>query len=163
MSEVGHISYYVRVHDSVVGEVVELSLERYRWSSHPVRRDPRECCPNGGTCRCTVKITRLTVSYVINDSFLLRHPFLRCQQHIVHGGENMLRNPDTGDVNEHFNDRPAAQHYRMMLATNFVPVFQKRCYENMSEWVLNCREGQLPPSSSSSEDDDGEQEQQQEQ
>ena len=27
LSDVGHISYYVRVHDSVVGEVVELSLE----------------------------------------------------------------------------------------------------------------------------------------
>ena len=73
----------------------------------------------------------------------------------------MLRNLDTGDVIEHFNDRPAAQHYQMMLATNFVPVFQKRCYEHMSEWVLKYREGQLPPSSSSSEDDEGEQEQHQ--
>ena len=152
----------MRVQDSVVGEVVELSPECYRWSSHPVRRDLRDCCPNGGTCRCNVKITRLAVSYVINDSFLLRRPLLRCQQHIVRGGENVLRNPDTGDVIEHFNDRPAAQHYRMMLATNFVPVFQKPCYEHMSEWVLKCREGQLPPSSSE-EEDDREQEQHQEQ
>ena len=67
-----------------------------------------------------------------------------------------------GDVNEHFNDRLAAQHYRLMLATKFVPLFQKRCYEHMSEWVLQCREGQLPPSSSE-EEDGGEQEQQQEQ
>ena len=125
-----------------------------------MRRDPRECFPNGGTCRCNVKITRLTVSYVINDAFLLRRPLLRCQQHIVRGGETVFRNPDTGDVINHFTDRPAAQHYRMMLSTNFVPVFQKRCYEHMSEWVLKCREGQLPPSSSE-EDEEGEQEQQQ--
>ena len=106
-------------------------------------------------CRCNVKITRLTVSYVINDLFLLRHPLLRCQQHNVRGGENMLRNPDTGNVIEHLNGRPAAQHYRMMLTTNFVPIFQKCCYEHMSEWVLKCRdEGQLPPSSSEEENDD---------
>ena len=153
LSEVGHSSYYVRVQDSVVAEVVDLGPECYRWSSHPVRRDPRECSANGGTCGCNVKITRLTVSCVINDAFLLRRPLLRCQQHIVHGGENVLRNPGTGDVIEHFTDRPAAQHYRMMLSTNFVPVFQKCCYEHMSEWVLKCREGQLPPSSSEEEDD----------
>ena len=55
----------------------------------------------------------------------------------------MLRNLDTGDVIEHFNDRHAANHYRMMLATNFVPVFQNRCYEHMREWVLQqqqCRD-----------------------
>ena len=156
LREVGHSSYYVRVHESVVAEVVELSLECYRWSSHSVRRDPRECSTNGGPCRCNVKITRLTVSSVINDCFELRRPLLRCQQYIVRGGENMLRNVDTGDIIEHFNDRPAANHYRRMLATQFVPVFQKRCYERMSEWVLKCRdESQLPPSSSSSEEDDG--------
>ena len=150
LSEVGHSSYYVRVQESVVAEVVELSPECYRWSSHQVRRDPRECSANGGVCRCNVKITHLTVSYVINDSFLLRRPLLRCQQHIVRGGENMLRDLDTGHVIEHFNDRPAANHYRMMLVTNFVPVF--------SEWVLKCRdEDHLPPSSSSEEDDGQEQ------
>ena len=160
LSEVGHSSYYVRVEESVVAEVVELSPECYRWSSHPVRRDPRECSPNGGTCRCNVKITRLTVSYVINDLYVLRRPLLSCQQHIVHGGENMLQNLDTGRIIEHFNDRPAANQYRMMLETNFVPVFQKHCYEHMSEWVLQCRdEDRLPPSvsisSASSEEDDG--------
>ena len=160
LREVGHSSYYVRVQEFVVAEVVELSPECYRWSSHPVRRDPRECSANGGPCRCNVKITRLTVSYVINDSFLLRRPLLRCQQHIVRGGENMLRNLDTGDIIEHFNDRPSANHYRMMLATRFVPVFQKRIYERMSEWVLKCKdESHLPPSLSSEEDDDDGQEQ----
>ena len=91
LSEVGHSSYYVRVQDSVVGEVVEVSPESYRWSSHPVRRDPQECCClNGGACRCNVKITRLTVSYCIDDAFLLRRPLLRYQQHIVHSGKNVL-------------------------------------------------------------------------
>ena len=157
LSEVGHSSYYVRVEESAVAEVVELSPECYRWSSHPVRTDPRECCATGGTCRCNVKITRLTISYVINDMFVLRRPVLRFQQHIVRGGENMLRNLDTGDVIDHFNDRPAANHYRMMLATQFVPVFQKRCYERMSEWVLKCRdESHLPPSLEAEEDDDAE-------
>ena len=85
---------------------------------------------------------------------MLRRPLLRCQQHIVRGGENMLRNLDTGDIIEHFNDRPAANHYRMKLATQFVSVFQKRCFERMSEWVLKCRdENHLPPSSE--EEDDG--------
>ena len=89
---------------------------------------------------------------MINDAFLLRHPLLRCQQHIVHGGENVLRNPDTGDVIDHFNDRPAAQ--------NFIPIYQRCCYEHKSEWVLQCREGSLPPSSSEEEDEGGHQQQQ---
>ena len=73
---------------------------------------------------------------MINDAVLLRHPLLRCQQHLVRGGENVLQNPDTGHVVDHFNDRPAAQHYRMMLSSNFIPIFPRRCYEHMSEWVL---------------------------
>ena len=57
LSEVGHSSYYMWVQESVVAEVLELSSECYRWSSHPVCSDPRDCAPNDGTCCYNVKIT----------------------------------------------------------------------------------------------------------
>jgi len=64
------------------------------------------------------------VSYVINDLFLLRHPFLRCQEHILCGGENVLQDADNGCIIKHVNDTPAAQHYQMMLSSTFVPFFR---------------------------------------
>ena len=72
LSEVGHSSYYVRVQES----------DCCRWSSHPARRDPRDCAPNGGMCHCDLKIARLTVSYLISGLFLLRSLFFIYQQHI---------------------------------------------------------------------------------
>ena len=71
-------------------------------------------------------------------------------------GENMLRDPNSRHVIDHFNDRPMAQHYQMMLSSTFVPLFLRKCCERMSEWVLQCRDGHLPPSSSK-EEDEGEQ------
>ena len=67
LSDVGQSSYYIRVQDAAVAEVLELSPQFYPWSRHPIN-------PNRN-CACNLKITKLTVSYVVND---LRLDVLYC-------------------------------------------------------------------------------------
>ena len=149
LSDVGQSSYYIRVQDVAVAEVLELSPQCYPWSRHPIN-------PNRN-CACNLKITKLTVSYVVNDLFTFTRPLLRCHQHIVRGGEQFLRDIDNGGRQvDHFNDRPPAQHYLLMLCRLIAPLFHRLCYEHMSEWVLSCRDEEcllLLPSSSEEEDE----------
>ena len=57
LRDIGHSLHYVRGEESAVAEIVELSSNCYKWSSHPVRIDSRDCAPNDGTCHCNLKIT----------------------------------------------------------------------------------------------------------
>jgi len=127
-------SYNTKVEESVVSEVVELSSECYRFSEHPITFEPRECSANGGSCNCNLKITRLTISYLINDLFVLRYPAMRSQCYILAGGEHIIRDGVSGTIIEHYNDRPIAQQYRRRLLHTFIPLFQKRLFDNIDQW-----------------------------
>ena len=131
-------SYYTKVEESVVSEVVELSSECYRFSGHPIPFEPRECSANGGYCGCNLKITRLTVSYVINDLFVLRYPALRSQCYILAGGETFIRDGVSGTIIEHYNDRPIYQQFRTLLLVRYIPLFQNHLFNNLTQWVIEC-------------------------
>ena len=111
----GNSSYYTKIEESVVSEVVELSSDCYRFSRHPITFEPRDCSADGGYCVCNLKITHLTATCLINDLYVLRYPAMRTQCHILSGGENVIRDTVSGQILEHFNDRSISQWYRAQL------------------------------------------------
>ena len=145
-------SYSTKVEESVVSEVVELSSECYKFSGHPITFEPRECSANGDSCNCNLKITRLTISYLINDLFVLRYPAMRCQCYILAGGENIIRDGVSGTIIEHYNDRPIAQQYRRRLLHTFIPLFQNRLFDTIEQWLSDY----IYRSGSEDDDDDDE-------
>ena len=71
LRENGRSSYYTKIEESLVSEVVELSSECYRYSRHPITFEPQEWSANGGYCGCNLKITRLTITCLVNDLVVL--------------------------------------------------------------------------------------------
>ena len=151
-------SYYTKIEESAVSEVVELSSECYRFSRHPITFEPRECSANGGYCGCNLKITRLTVSYLINDLFVLRYPAMRSQCYILAGGENFIRDGVSGTIIEHYNDRPIYQQFHTLLLYRYIPLFQNHLFNNLAQWVIECPDdiflSEEEEDSSDSDDDD---------
>ena len=111
LCEVGHSSYYTRLKSPLFAEVVELSPECYRWSRHPISFESLECSARGTCCACNPKITRLTVTCVINLVFVIQQPALRCQRYILEGGENVRGDIETGRIIEHVTDQPATEYF----------------------------------------------------
>ena len=145
-------SHYTKVEESVISEVVELSSECYKFSGHPITFEPRECSANGGYCVCNLKITRHTVSYLINDLFVLRYPAMRSQCYILAGGENIIRDGVSGTIIEHYNDRPILQQYRSRLLHTYIPLFQNQLFNNINQWCPD----DIYSSGSDDDDDDSE-------
>ena len=154
----GHSSYYTKIEESVVSEVVELSSECYRFSGHPMTFEPRDCSANGGYCGCNLKITRLTVTCLINDLFVLRYPAMRCQCYILAGGENVIRDGVSGTIIEHYNDCPIFHQYQAQLLYRYIPLFQIHLFNKLTRWVLECPDdiflSEKEDDSSGSDDDD---------
>ena len=138
LEENGHSSYYTKVEESLVSEVVELGSDCYRFSRHPITTEPRDCSPNGGSCDCNLKIVRLTITCLINDLFVLRYPAMRCQLYLLAGGENFIRDCVSGTIIEYYNYRPILEQYCARLLHRYIPLFQNHLFNNLSQWVIEC-------------------------
>ena len=136
--EHGHSSYYTKIEESVVSEVVEFGSDCYRFSRHPITFEPRECSANGGYCGCNRNITRLTVTCLINDIFVLQYPAMRSQCYILAGDDNVIRDGVSGTSIEHYNDHPILQQYRAQLIYRYIPLFQSHLVNNLTQWVMQC-------------------------